>query len=426
MPRQSKHHRSDLTKLLPLLLLSACAGEGGTDGPDFLVRDSGGVSIAENAGRHVADTLAWVIDTTEVVRIGMVEGPEEYVFGRLGGMLVTADGHILIADALTHDLRVFDVTGKFVRKVGREGEGPGEFGGISQLQRLTGDTIGVIDQSSQRVDLLDPSLRFVRRYRPHLTETVAPSGMTADKLEGLFADGAPLMSDYLGNCRSGTGEMCADSILFHRTDENGGITARFGRFLWARNESHQVRPGSSVGWGEPHPQAFWTVHGDRLYYADAQRFEVEVYGPDGGLERLIRVNEAAPSFDREAVFPPSAPPEPTGNPRMDEVMRVGHEARQKAELPDTFPSFSDMIVDEEGNIWVREYRPERVLDDPPWWWIFDPEGRLRWGVRSPPGLVRHPNPLRIFHPYIGSDRIVTSVRNEYDVETVVAYRIRKR
>ena len=110
---------------------------------------------------------------------------------------------------------------------------------------------------------------------------------------------------------------------------------------------------------------------------------------------------------------------------MEQAREVYNEARQKAELPDTFPSFSDMIVDEEGNIWVREYRPGRGSDAPPRWWIFDPEGRLRWAVRSPPGLVGPVRRIQRFSPYIGKDRIVTSVRGEYDVESVVVYNLRK-
>ena len=260
--------RSDVKGFLPLLLLTmaACGGDAVPGGSGFSTRIEDGVVIAENAGLYMADTLAWTIDTTDVVKIGLLDGPEEYIFGRIGGVLITPEGHIMVGDALFKELRLFDEKGQFVRRVGREGEGPGEFDGITGLLRMDGDTIAVTDQSNQRVDLLDPSFGFVRRFRPNLSETVAPPGMTADKLEGVFADGLPLMSDFLSVCRSGTGEMCVDSILFHRTDESGAIQARYGRFVWARRESYRVESGFSTSWGEPHPQAFWTVHGDRFYY----------------------------------------------------------------------------------------------------------------------------------------------------------------
>jgi hypothetical protein len=411
------------TLTLSLLLLSGCGEDAGIRGPDFLVRDEGGVALAENAGLHMADTLAWTIDTNAVVRIGLVEGPEEYVFGRLGGVLLTAEGQVLVADALTHDLRLFDEEGRFLRRIGREGEGPGEFGGITGLLRLAGDTIAVM--SGQRVDLLDPSFEFMRRFRSHLTEMSVEPPYSSDKLEGLFADGAPLMSDFVRVCDTGGGEVCADSVLFHRTNESGDIVARFGRFVWGRQESYRVQSGFSVSIGEPHPQAFWTVRGDRFYYADAQRFEIRVYRPDGGLERRIRVNEEASHFPREEVFQPIPQSDPSGDPMLNRMREELDAARRSAELPDTFPSFSDLMVDEEDNIWVREYRPNPQSQPSPRWWIFDPEGRLRWAVRSPPGLEHAGRALRRAVRYIGSDRIVASVRNEYDVETVVVYRMQK-
>jgi hypothetical protein len=58
-----------------------------------------------------------------------------------------------------------------------------------------------------------------------------------------------------------------------------------------------------VSIGGPYPQAFTAVHGDRFYYADAERFEVRVYGADGTLERLIRVAADPPRYRRDEIFP---------------------------------------------------------------------------------------------------------------------------
>jgi hypothetical protein len=111
---------------------------------------------------------------------------------------------------------------------------------------------------------------------------------------------------------------------------------------------------------------------------------------------------------------------------MDEIRRVFHEARRAAELPAPLPSFSDLIVDQEGNVWVREYQPAAETGVPPRWFIFDPQGRLRWAVRSPPGLKRSADPVGALTPWIGPDRIVVSVRDDLDVPSVVVYPLRKR
>src|SRR5688572_17808188 len=85
---------------------------------DVTVRVENGVTIVENPGLHTADSLAWSIDTADVVRIGMIDGPDEYVFGRLIAALFLPRNEILIADGTAHELRIFDASGQFVRKTG--------------------------------------------------------------------------------------------------------------------------------------------------------------------------------------------------------------------------------------------------------------------------------------------------------------------
>ena len=100
-------------------------------------------------------------------------------------------------------------------------------------------------------------------------------------LVGFFADGSVLMSDYLNVCGAARDGFCEDSVAFFRTDQEGNTLARFGSFVYGRTESRSGRP--NVTFGEPHPQALWTVHGSRFYYADAKRFEIRVFDLDGAL-----------------------------------------------------------------------------------------------------------------------------------------------
>ncbi|MGE3618532.1 MAG: 6-bladed beta-propeller, partial [Gemmatimonadales bacterium] len=43
------------------------------------------------------------------------------------GLHVTERGDVWILEASTYDIRVFDSTGRPVRRIGRKGQGPGEF-----------------------------------------------------------------------------------------------------------------------------------------------------------------------------------------------------------------------------------------------------------------------------------------------------------
>src|SRR5690606_16148584 len=196
---------------------------------------------------------------------------------------------ILIADAIAHTVRVYDERGTFVRSVGRAGEGPGEYGWLTQIMPYTADSIVVMDNENSRVNVLDPQLEFVRRYRPQLRDTRAPAGMTSHRLVSFFADGSALMSDYIDTCGPARSHgFCEDSVSYVRTREDT-VLATFGTFVYGRTEARRVERGFATAWTEPHPQPFRTIRGNRFYHADSKRFAVEVYGADGSLERVVRV-----------------------------------------------------------------------------------------------------------------------------------------
>jgi hypothetical protein len=368
------------------ITLVACA-----DAParpsEATIRVENGVTIVENPGIHIADSLAWSIDTTDVVRIGVVEGPDEYVFGRLIAALFLPGRNILVADGPAHELRVFDSRGQFIRKTGRRGGGPGEYNLLSNVLHYAGDSIIVLDREGSLAHVLDSSLVYVRRFRPKLLESRTEPPGSSDSLIGFFEDGSSFFSDYLSRCRTPTGlpeGLCVDSLAFFTTDQAGATKARFGHFVYDRHESFKVGPGHYTGWGEPHPQPIWAIHGNRFYYADAARFEILVFRNDGSLERRIRVQHTAPRFEKAVVWPKQDPPS-NASPDIQRATEVGNLAKASATLPDTFPSFSDLVVDHAGNIWIREYIPRQLISSqPPRWFVFDPEGRLRWSLRSPP------------------------------------------
>src|SRR5680860_99377 len=63
----------------------------------------------------------------EDLRIGSVAGPEEYSFGQIQDLATRRDGSIFVVDLHPQSIRQFDHAGEFVRQIGREGEGPGEY-----------------------------------------------------------------------------------------------------------------------------------------------------------------------------------------------------------------------------------------------------------------------------------------------------------
>lgn len=117
----------------------------------------------------------------EETRIGTLTGPEEYAFGRVGGVTVLPDGSVWVGDEQKHAIFVYDEDGRFVRQVGREGEGPGEFQYPSNMRVTERGTVIVWDSGLLRVTELTPDGEFVGSFNP-------PTHMIGGSMEELEID----------------------------------------------------------------------------------------------------------------------------------------------------------------------------------------------------------------------------------------------
>ena len=93
--------------------------------------DPDGVCVVENGSKP----QEWSgelpqLRIQEEVRIGADEGPDEYLlsFQPSGRWLASGpDGQIAYSEHRPPELRVYDSSGSFIRRIGREGDGPGDF-----------------------------------------------------------------------------------------------------------------------------------------------------------------------------------------------------------------------------------------------------------------------------------------------------------
>lgn len=143
--------KSIATGLLALtaFLASGCA-------PD--VRESGDRVVVERTtvdGRETVrvsgTTARWSVDTLlQIGSPGLGDAPAPAEFGRVTSVALGPDGLIYVADAINREIRVFDRSGSFVRALGREGEGPGEFGELQAIA-WAGSTLLSMDPAVGRI-----------------------------------------------------------------------------------------------------------------------------------------------------------------------------------------------------------------------------------------------------------------------------------
>jgi hypothetical protein len=383
--------------LFPVVFV-ACSG--GPDAGPVTVRDSAGIVIVESRGPLWQAGEAWRLSDEPVLTIGVMEGPEEYQLFNAVWALRLADGSIAVANGGTFEIRVYDAEGRFVRHVGREGGGPQEFKRLGLMWRTPPDSLYVNDFGNTRLAVLGPDGGVARTFRLTGLNRNYPMPL------GAFADGTFLVSSNefsaIDAARQGLGR---DTLLLFRYDRNGSLLDTVAR-----------RPGREVYWTtvngtpnmtSPPPLGRWgftAVGTDRWYYGAQDAYEIEVFGTDGALQRLIR----RPGPNR---------------PVTAEVARAVRERLLERDdrlhwhadipLPATVPAHGIMLAADDGHLWVQEYR---LRGEPQRWAVFDPEGRFL-------GHVQTPDADRITQ--IGSDFVLGLWSDEMDVEHVRMYRLLK-
>jgi hypothetical protein len=99
------------------------------------------------AGTVQAQTDFYV---TLEARIGVVEGPAEYTIGRVADLAFGPGESIYVLDVLSQSLVVYGLDGRYQRRLGRSGEGPGEFLYPTKLM-LSPEHVAVADPAQQRI-----------------------------------------------------------------------------------------------------------------------------------------------------------------------------------------------------------------------------------------------------------------------------------
>lgn len=122
----------------------------------------------------------------EDLRIGALDGNEQYIFGDITEIASDGRGGLYVFDRQVPIIRHYDRDGRFLRDVGRMGEGPGEYGdAVLGMQLDRNGRLAVYDARNGRVNFYETDGEVSGQVR------IAGGG-------GLFSDRA-LKLDTLGN-----------------------------------------------------------------------------------------------------------------------------------------------------------------------------------------------------------------------------------
>jgi len=308
----------------------------------------------------------------EEVRISDESLPDGLIFQNPRGVAVDAQGRVYVADAGAEHLKVFGPDGKFIRTIGRKGQGPGEFQG-PEFVEIGGGRVFVWEAMNRRLSILDAEGRFIG------------SAASAPFLPGAFGvfiqmralpDGR-FVVHYGRGIGTGANDrppdrqvqvvelLSADAKPLRVLLEQDVLT---GRFVWNAQYNANVRVPFPY-----HP----TLHVDVtpagvLAVGYSEKYEIELHNPDRGrLAAFVRPYSPIRLTERDrqdhfgrfrmAVFKDGMK---TIVPKPPDVIL------KNTEFPETLPPYRGLTADGEGNIWVHVYvesRATNVFD------VFDPQ-----------------------------------------------------
>jgi hypothetical protein len=123
------------------------------------VEDVDGVTFVRNPEQPFYGDITFELD--ELLTIGN-EADENFMFVRVTDVDVGKEGKIYVLDAGNYRLQIFDSEGRFLKSVGRMGQGPGEFGGLPFGFSLKNDRIYI--REYRKMNIFDSGGDFVRSY----------------------------------------------------------------------------------------------------------------------------------------------------------------------------------------------------------------------------------------------------------------------
>lgn len=265
-----------------------------------------------------------------------------------GDIAVSDDGSILVADQKPTVIKVFDAQGRFMRAIGREGEGPGEF--RSAYIAVRGDTLVVQDARNARATTFNwrtGALLSERRTSCCYYSTIGIDGDGRVLVRSIMSAPDSTLENTQGFVRFPLNGSDADTLFAverQDTPESDPWLVRDGdRMVMSVGVPMQPRLTFAV---DPTRGFLTGWSGDYVLRASTDgRDTIALFGrppspsaiSDAEKQSIVDARVASMQSDNFAGV-------------SEQVLRT---AFDPAAIPDTRPAYETFAVDAAGRTWVR-------------------------------------------------------------------------
>lgn len=393
-----------------------------------------GACAADARPRDSIDELP-ELRVVEEMRIGSVDDPDAG-FSRLYSVDVDRDGNVFALEGMDNQIRVYGPGGELLHRIGRRGEGPGEFVDPPWFG-IKGDTLWTYDASAGRITLFDRTGQLLGTGTTHGLRVATRTGWGWLLPRRMLPDGTLLgwfsrISGSRDDPAPDPGQNSAIPIV--RFDASGDVLDTIGwtpppprmvppvgyetdpRRITIGSRSHSVpMPPSDLPDWLPLDDGYLFVHAPHPDNAESGVFTITRLGLAGDTVYHRELNYRPQPYTEETlngiagrplmVFMNGAPVE--GD--IDDQVR--NRLRAEMDFPSHRQPIDDSRASDDGSVWLRRSLDAGQLAH---WIIMRPDGELD-------GELVLPANVRVLWSH--GDTFWASAPDELDVPWLTRYRI---
>jgi len=290
----------------------------------------------------------------EIKRIDFRDLPEKIDFTNPARIAFNSKNKLFVTDTRANNIKVFDAEGKFLKVIGREGQGPGDLSRPSGIT-FNGTYIIVWELGNRRFSIFSEDGGFIRHLRPEEPVVVW-------ELKSL-ENGQVLFETREGYCER-------EKTVIHILDKELKKEEEFYSHPIKRERyEEKIEDDTKIPFG---PLVSWAVmEGNKVIIGYQEEYSIGFYNPykeklfsTGRKSRRVKVTQQ----DKKDYFSSIV-----YSTNGQTVQGAPPEIRKYTEFPKFKPYYKNILVFPENDIWVFLYAEsdnQKLVD------IFDRDGKF--------------------------------------------------
>lgn len=340
------------------------------------------LSLVLAGAKAAAQRAPWTVASAPTVAIGSLDGDLTSQFDRVTGALRLPNGTIIVGNTGSSELRFFDGQGNHLKSAGGRGAGPGEFGQFSSLKafQLGNDRIIVQDAESQRVNVFDHSGKFLRQFRFEPRPAAARVTLVAVTDAGIVA-----RSIKDAGLRGAPGTRIVSAYQYAIFDSMGAQKAPLFELGSRPRLVHAYQGRTHYPFVPLTADPAVAASSDRVYVIHGDSAVIEVWSFGG--KRVGTLSWSAQRSPVRDIWSRYTESELALITQPRDRTLYGHYYEMDLPLPKFLPIATQLHIDAVGNLWVERFKL-------PWekerrWDVLETGGRFLGTTSAPGSLELH-------------------------------------